>query len=184
MNTMSTGLLTGGLTDTEARLGRFAPCRAISEASLGWGGTHALLASQSLAANPGSIWLSVESDTLVRLHKPLMQLERLANLEENWDSYGGRPVSPRAVWRSVELIVRILESNADAPSIVPTSEGGIQLEWHPTEADLELIIHPDGTVDAYLETGSGQTWEGPLADSKWQIESFLEFVADRSTTRT
>jgi hypothetical protein len=121
----------------------------------------------------------VASRTFRRLRDPLLQLERLVRLESNWDSYGGRTIDPLAVRRAVELLIVILETTADAPAIVPTSEGGIQLEWHPQAADLELTIRPDGTVDAYLETESGLMWEGPLADGQWQIEGFLEFVASQ-----
>jgi hypothetical protein len=134
---------------------------------------------RALPVEPKAIPLRVANRTFERLREPMQRLEHLTQLEPNWDSYGGRAIEPLAIYRAIEVLVAVLDSNANTPAIVPTSEGGVQLEWHPPAADLEITIHSDGTVGAYLETEGGQTWEGALADSKWQIEDFLRFVARR-----
>jgi len=65
------------------------------------------------------------------------------------------------------------------PSIVPTSDGGLQLEWHQEEADLEMDVRPDLRVDIFLKMPKDQTWEGPLANSRWRLQAFLQQIAER-----
>ena len=67
-----------------------------------------------------------------------LELERLAALPPGWDSYGAKEITP--------LAIDGCRAFANSMSIVPTSEGGIQLEWHALGVDLEIEIAPDGTI--------------------------------------
>ena len=56
-----------------------------------------------------------------------------------------------------------MRPNTPAPSIVPTVRGGLQLEWHQTQIDLEVEITPHGTIHlAYENFAEGREWEGDL----------------------
>lgn len=66
-------------------------------------------------------------------------LDTIAALPQNWDSYGARPVDPRAIALARIMTIR-------PASIVPTSGGGIQLEWHEDGLHAEVVIHPDGSI--------------------------------------
>lgn len=58
--------------------------------------------------------------------------------------------------RSAEEIRQFLVKNAiDPPQLVPTTTGGIQLEWHRGGLDVELHVEPDGS--------SWLSYEGPSA---------------------
>jgi hypothetical protein len=63
-------------------------------------------------------------------------LDDLRELEEGWDSYGGQPTTDAAIKTAGNL------------AVVPTSDGGIQLEIHAGGADLEIVIDPAGAVTA------------------------------------
>ena len=64
----------------------------------------------------------------------------LSALSDGWDSYNAEPISQVAIYR--------LESF----SVVPMSNGGIQLEAHRDGWDIEIEIDPDGRiVDAMAE---------------------------------
>ena len=65
-----------------------------------------------------------EGDKFVRLHE----------LKAGWDSYGAPAIAPEAV------------AAAQGFDVVPTSAGGVQLEWHRHGCDLEIEWGPDGTV--------------------------------------
>lgn len=67
------------------------------------------------------------------------RLDVLASLKENWDSYGGSPITEKAL--------RIARLMLTAPTIVPMSCGGIQLEWHKNGMDIEIAINEDGVID-------------------------------------
>jgi len=92
-------------------------------------------------------------------------LEALLDLEPNWDSYGAATIAPKAVETATWLLEQILSdaapepligASADGsvgitwewtePQVVPTNEGGAQLEWHKSGTDLEIEVKPDGRV--------------------------------------
>lgn len=66
-----------------------------------------------------------------------VQLQELADLPPNWNSYRARPIDARAI----AAVRALLETK---PFIVPTSMGGVQLEWHTPHGDYELEIGPNG----------------------------------------
>jgi len=64
----------------------------------------------------------------------------LTALPPNWDSYGARTIDPYLVAGTVELLHTLIGPDTPLPSIVPTSRGGVQLEWHCNEVDLEINV--------------------------------------------
>ena len=62
------------------------------------------------------------------------EFRRLLDLPENWNSYGALPISGAAI------------KAAESMSIVPTCNGGVQLEWHINGHDIEIEFAQDGTV--------------------------------------
>lgn len=70
-------------------------------------------------------------------------LVRVLALPENWDSYGGRKVNAAFVAQALEVLSRSMPRNLTAPSVVPLGDGGIQLEWHRRQQDLEITFSPD-----------------------------------------
>lgn len=65
----------------------------------------------------------------------------LAALPPNWDTHGGAPIGTQEL-RVAEIMATV------PPRIVPTSRGGIQLEWHTGDWDIEieLVADADGGV--------------------------------------
>ncbi len=86
-------------------------------------------------------------------------LQRMARLAACWDSYSARPLSPKAVWRSVGLLTTLVPANAPEPTIVPTRDGGVQFEWHRRGIDIEVTIPPVGEV-SYMVADSEDEQEG------------------------
>lgn len=63
----------------------------------------------------------------------------------------------------MSLLNEVMEDFTPAPSCVPTSEGGIQLEWHRSGIDLEIEISPRGTVGVYFRNPSASDeWDDSL----------------------
>ena len=73
-------------------------------------------------------------------------LQKLAGLPAGWDSYGARPLNPRAVSRSVRLLTSIVPPDAPEPTVVPTRDGGVQFEWHRRGIDVEVRVPPVGEI--------------------------------------
>lgn len=81
-----------------------------------------------LAKMRQNAWLRSAENTLSHFEK----------LESNWDGYGASPIDPAVIQESRHLIARIAAQIEEPPVIVPTSRGGVQLEWHHGGRCLEL----------------------------------------------
>jgi len=121
----------------------------------------------------GSVLVRVPRSTLERMRAALARIYELTNLQPNWDSYGGLGVHPSAARHTVRLLAAIFQNDVPPPAIVPTSQGGLQLEWHRGQASLEMEVMPDLKVEVFFLMPSGRTWEGPLANNQWRLETFL-----------
>ncbi len=93
--------------------------------------------------------------------------EMIANtaLQSNWDSYGGRPTSRGMVNVAAGFLANYLPFDAPGPSIVPLGDGGLQLEWHEANADVEITFRVGKAPTIYaLNRGTGAELEARLVD--------------------
>lgn len=60
----------------------------------------------------------------------------LRDLKENWDSYGAAPIDEGCIQKAYE-VWRQLSGDYQ---VVPTSEGGIQLEQHKGGFDITVCV--------------------------------------------
>lgn len=85
----------------------------------------------------------------VAIHR---RLESLYRLQPGWDSYG----SPQISVEAIKLALQFLHSLGERKplGIVPTSRGGIQLEWHRDGIHVEIECFPDGRASLFAEDES------------------------------
>jgi hypothetical protein len=66
-----------------------------------------------------------------------------AQLEEDWDSYGGKTIDQRCIEQATTFLGELRpEVRVQA---VPTATGGVQLEWHGGGVDMEFSFEPAKT---------------------------------------
>ena len=91
------------------------------------------------------------------------RIRKLTHLEQDWDGYGGKPLTQKAIKETAKLLLEIYElthGQLENPFIAPLPDGGLELEWELNSgAELMLVIPPTGTDIEYLEEsrGSGQS---------------------------
>lgn len=68
----------------------------------------------------------------------LTQLFRLLPMPEGWDGYGAPAIKRDAGMFALEVLNSVMRPRTPLPQVVPTSVGGIQVEWHEKNIDLEL----------------------------------------------
>lgn len=73
------------------------------------------------------------------------RIDSLAELEENWDSYGSAPISLFAIVAAKQI--------ASGWCAVPLNGGGVQLEVHVPGGELEIEICPHGNITGTLTNG-------------------------------
>jgi hypothetical protein len=68
------------------------------------------------------------------------RLSQLVQLPTGWDGYRSQRVSPATARFVSNLLVSVMKGQMPAPSIVPVSGGGLQVEWHAGGLDIELYV--------------------------------------------
>lgn len=77
------------------------------------------------------------------------RFNEVVSLPIGWDGYGGVPVSFTTAQFAAQMIERLCVANVPAPSIVPGSDGSLQIEWHSGGFDIELDVQEPLKVEAY-----------------------------------
>lgn len=68
------------------------------------------------------------------------RLYRLANLPAGWDGHRAPPLRRDVIAFARAILATIAAPRLPVPHIVPLANGGLQLEWHERDANLELEI--------------------------------------------
>jgi hypothetical protein len=77
-------------------------------------------------------------------------LNNLRNLEPNWDTYGAPAIAPESIDTAIRLARFLPDHAMPEPSVVPTSGGGVQLEWHQGGFDIEVEFLPSGEIECEI----------------------------------
>ncbi|HET9212579.1 MAG TPA: hypothetical protein VFR03_19400 [Thermoanaerobaculia bacterium] len=104
---------------------------------------------------------------------------KLLTLHENWNTYGAKIPSQRALFFTLHFMRDAIGVLLDhgisvpAPFLAPTASGGVQLEWHIGPRELELEIPGKGRFEFLVVDGSNKA-EGEA--SRWMAMRLLCWV--------
>lgn len=71
----------------------------------------------------------------------LQELEKIKNLEEDWDNYGADPINKRVI-ANAEFLINNLEIKP--VNIVPTPWGTVQMYWKSKNTDITVeVLEPE-----------------------------------------
>lgn len=102
-------------------------------------------------------------------------LNRLCGLKDGWDGYKGVAVKFDCAMFAVQLLSTICDSSIDMPSIVPGSDGTLQVEWHYNQFDIEVDILAPYEVYAYRhDIEAGTEIEIPLTSDFSILKSWVD----------
>ncbi len=91
------------------------------------------------------------------------RLTNLSKLQENWDSYGASAINAQAITQAIQVMTEVMTNDTPMPAIVPTTRGGIQLEWHLGGIDMEVEVTGGRTLSVLYEDATQQEpWEDEL----------------------
>lgn len=85
------------------------------------------------------------------------------SLKANWDSYGGKRTNEEVIKGALSVLTQIMDLNSPVPSIVPLGDGGVQLEWHRKQQDLEITFQADAAPTFYYQSCTTATEEEGFA---------------------
>jgi hypothetical protein len=102
---------------------------------------------------------------------------QLLFLGPNWDLEGGLPIDRASISAALQSLSELMDLGSSIPQWLPTSEGGVQLEWHEANVDLEIEFSAQGK-NAHVVFGDLQDnhldWEGPLAENIERLKSLFQ----------
>ena len=130
---------------------------------------------------------STRGDLIVLDHDDLLidalvGLNRLRELEEDWDSYGSVPPS-HDLLEVAESFVRATDWYF-APFLLPphitaVSGGGVQFEWHCGVRELEIefgLIDDGGLPVEYLRVSHGERFNDGVVESTSELLGHLNWI--------
>ncbi len=128
----------------------------------------------------GELVIEVLGNPPAWVEQTFRSLGALLRLGPGWDSYGSPPVDPNCVAAAINVAFRILRDDSPIPSVVPTSRGGLQLEWHRGGVDLEIEFLSATRVCGYFEDQLTDTvWEKDLAFDLQPLADAISTLSQR-----
>jgi hypothetical protein len=84
----------------------------------------------------------------VEVLKPLI---KYVAMSQGWDSYGGLPLRSDAGFFALRVLNDVMRPRTPVPQVIPSPMGGVQLEWHEKDIDLELHITAPYECELWFE---------------------------------
>ncbi len=93
------------------------------------------------------------------LEATLVEIEKLSELNADWDSYGAYPVSAQSLTHAKQLVMQVYAYTRFLPdittSLLPTNinpcpNGNVLLHWDTPRQEIEVEVHPNTTFSYLL----------------------------------
>ena len=99
----------------------------------------------------------------------------LLQLPQNWDDYGASQIHEQIVQQALLLLVEVMDNDAPPPSVVPLSDGGVQVEWHRHGRNLEIEFPAAGEAPGfyYYEDNGETECEGQVSKSYDHLQTYI-----------
>lgn len=107
------------------------------------------------------------------------RLKKLGTYPHGWDGYQSSPPHPSVIAYARSVLNSVMQQDTPAPSIVPMSEGGLQLEWHRNGYDIELAIFSTNDLELSITFPDEREpiEDKPLTLSFFELSEVLEQLA-------
>ena len=79
------------------------------------------------------------------------QLLEHVQMPPGWDGYGAPAPTMDTAFFALLVLSKIMRARTPIPQVVPSSTGGIQLEWHEKDIDLELHISAPYAIEMWFQ---------------------------------
>lgn len=126
-------------------------------------------------------WAPVPQQSLPapRLRSSLLEpVARLVDLMPDWDGYQAKVPSVEVLKLAVRLLAALPDQVPD-PQVMPSTDGGVLIEWGTSGVELLLSLSSRG-LDGAVVSIDGREQEGSAAALHDDIMDALTLLADRS----
>ena len=95
---------------------------------------------------------------------------------DNW-SFGATRTQNSAVAYMLGILIAVLDSQTPPPAVVPTWNGGVQVEWHRNGIDLEIEVDPEGDIEYFYKSPTEEC-EGLISDDLSPLSEYARAVIE------
>ena len=138
------------------------------------------------ASRPVSLVPRLTPSSAIEFTSPpwLPAMERRVNelllLQENWDGEGASPINFECAMGAFAFLFTNSMHETPAPHMVPTSAGGVQIEWHSVGIDFEIRFDPNEPPTYYYFGADGKEIEGEVSEEPSTVGSLLRALPTRN----
>lgn len=101
---------------------------------------------------------------------------------EGWDGEGGLPLDFDTAMNCIAFLLNKALHETPAPEIIPTSQGGFQLEWHTGGSDLEVTFEPNVHPVFFYVAPGGKETEGDAEIREDLVGELIRGLPGRDNT--
>lgn len=117
------------------------------------------------SANSAPLWLTGfrprSAPWMTRIEE---RLAALCALAPGWDDDQALAIDREIAIRVRNFLAVPAMTEIIEPDVVPTQDGGLQIEWHTLDFDIVLAIEPGIEPSGYVHDQlADDEWEGPLS---------------------
>jgi hypothetical protein len=126
----------------------------------------------------GALVVEVNGRIPRSLRESINDVLDLLDLPAGWNSYSAKPIAVANVIRVIQLLADVLGAETPRPIIVPRVRGGIQLEWHMADVDIEIYVDSPAETRFFAEQhGTDETIERQLVGHEDELRSWLQRIS-------
>jgi hypothetical protein len=81
----------------------------------------------------------------------LSKVLEFTKLAPDWDTYGSPPLKWDAGLFALAVLNQVMLRRTPIPQVVPTPGGGVQVEWHDRQLDIELHVRRPYDCELWVE---------------------------------
>ena len=109
------------------------------------------------------------------------RLVEFTTMPEGWDSYGGKAVKWDAGMFALNVLTQVMLPRTPLPQLVPSSDGGVQIEWHEKGIDLEVHITAPYVSELWYEdhASNNAPISKPLSDDLSDLQTAVRTLTAR-----
>ena len=112
--------------------------------------------------------------------KSVQAAAELLKLPAAWNSYNAKKIAPENARETIQFLAVFIGPDTPQPAVVPRVQGGIQVEWHTANVDIEVYIDAPGKVRWFAENAeTGETHEGPLAGHESELKAWVRRISGK-----
>lgn len=141
------------------------------------GRSHESRAGRDRATRPGKV-IPLKSDQRVEfipawLPEIVDRINTLARMEAGSGADAPAPPTEAAATAALDAIMDVMWFETPTPAVVPMYDGGLQLEWHAPDVDIELTVTPTGDRHVWIQAASGLEIDEPFRAAAEDLRKHL-----------